>query len=261
VPYLAVTPTGPVHLDTTVTRAEFETLTSETLNRCKAPINRVIKDSRIKLRDITHVILVGGATRMPAVGELVRQMTGGRIPYRGLIPEGIVTGAALQAGILKGDVKDALLYDVIPLSLGIEGRNGLYWEIKEHNTHIPTRRSEIFTTSRDNQETLTLHVLEGEYELVQHNSSLAVIELHGTAPAPQGTPQIEVTFDIDANGVLDVNAKDLGSGRNQTLTVNRENVAMADQKHRSGQWLELARNVPEEPALTNTPWQPPATRS
>jgi molecular chaperone DnaK len=261
-PYLAVTPIGPVHLDTTVTRAEFEALTSDTLDRCKAPINRAIEDAwGIKLQDISHVILVGGATRMPAVGELVRQMTGGRHPYRGLIPEGIVTGAALQAGILKGKIKDVLLLDVMPLSLGIEVPNGIYVKLIERNTTIPTKRSEIFTTSRDNQETVTVHVLEGEKLLIQYNSSLAVIELPGIAPAPKGVPQIEITFDIDANGVLGVSARDLGTGRKQAIAVNRESVAMAEQNRRSKHWPELLKNVPIQLPSAEAPTDLPVTKT
>ena len=258
-PYLAVASAGPVHLDTTVTRAEFEALTSETLNRCKAPINRAIKDAAIKVQDISHVILVGGATRMPAVGELVRQMTGGRHPYRGLIPEGIVTGAALQAGILKGKIKDVLLLDVVPMSLGIEFPGGIYRKLIERNTNIPTKRSEIFTTSRDNQKTVTVHILEGEYELVQHNSSLAVMELDRIPSAPKSVPQIEVAFDIDANGVLGVSARDLGTGQTQAIAVNRESVAMAEKERRSKHWPDLLKNVPVPP--TEGPISPPVPKT
>lgn len=259
-PYLAVTAAGAAHLETTITRPDFEALTSETLNRCKAPINRAIKDSGIELQDISHIILVGGATRMPAVGELVRQMTGGRHPYRGLIPEGIVTGAALQAGILKKQIKDVLLLDVMPLSLGIEVSPGIYNKIVNRNTTIPNKRSEIFTTSKDNQESVTVHVLEGEGELLHNNSSLAVIELHGIAAAPKGVPEIEISFDIDANGLLSVSAKDLGTGKFCAIAVNRESVAAAEQISYSKGWRELLKNVPVPISLGKTPAQPSAVR-
>jgi molecular chaperone DnaK len=239
------TQAGPVHLDTTLTRAEFETVTSDVLDRCKTPIKQVIKDAEIKLSDISHVILVGGSMRMPAVGELVRQMTGGKRPYRGLIPEGIVTGAALEAGVLAGKVKDVLTLDVNPLSLGIETSGGIYTKLIQRNTTIPIKRSELFTTNRDNQNNVTLHIMEGELELAQHNSTLAIFELAGLAPAPKGIPQIEIAFDINANGILNVSAKDLGTGRAQSLTVNRQILAEAARRRQPERWSKLLENVPD----------------
>jgi molecular chaperone DnaK len=215
----------------------------------------VLKDALIKPTDITHVILVGGATRMPAVADLIKEVTGGKHAYRGLIPEGIVTGAALQAGVLRGGIKDFLLLDVIPLSLGIETKGGIFTQMIMRDTTIPTKRPEIFTTTEDNQESVTIHVVEGEREIAEYNSTLAVFELSGIASAPNGVPQIEVTLDIDANGILLVSAKDLGTGLTQSVAVNRDSLAEVAEHRRSGRWAQMLANTPAGP----TPWLPPPT--
>ncbi len=250
-PYLATTQAGPVHVDVTLTRAEFEAVTKDTLDRCKAPIQQVIRDSKenplgmriSKPSDIDQVILVGGATRMPAVAHLVEELTGGK-PYRGLIPEGIVTGATLQAALLRGEFKDVLLLDVIPLSLGIETQGGTYVKLMDRNTTIPNKGSKIFTTATNNQKSITIHVVEGDREIASHNSTLAILELSNLAPEPKETPSIEVTFDVDANGVLKVSAKDQGTGKTQSVTINRDTVAAAVQQQRSVRWPQMLANAP-----------------
>jgi molecular chaperone DnaK len=229
-PFITATQEGPQHLDMTLSRSDFNKMTADLVDKCVGPFKQAMKDAGMEAKDIEHVILVGGATRMPAIQDLVRQLTGGKEPHKGVNPDEVVAvGAAIQAGVLKGEVKDVLLLDVTPLSLGIETLGGVFTKLIERNTTIPTRKGEIFTTAADGQTSVEVHVLQGEREMAEFNKTLGQFQLVGIPPAPRGIPQVEVTFDIDANGIVHVSAKDRATGNEQKITITASSGLTEDE--------------------------------
>ena len=228
-PFITASDAGPLHLDESLTRAKFQELTSDLLQRCKVPFERAITDAGMSKNDIEHIILVGGSTRMPAVADMVHDLLG-KDAHKGVNPDEVVAmGAAIQAGVLKGDVKDVLLLDVTPLSLGIETKGGVMTKLIERNTTIPTRRTEVFTTAEDNQPSVEIHVLQGEREMSSYNKTLGKFQLVDLPPAPRGVPQVEVTFDIDANGIVNVSAKDRATSKEQSITITGQSSLSKDE--------------------------------
>jgi molecular chaperone DnaK len=255
-PFITATNEGPLHLDESLSRSKFQELTSDLLDRCRSPFEQAIKDAGLAKSEIDHVVLVGGSTRMPAVVELVREMTG-KEPHKGVNPDEVVAvGAAIQAGVLKGEVKDVLLLDVTPLSLGIETKGGVMTKLIERNTTIPTRRTEVFTTAEDMQPSVEIHVLQGEREMAQFNKTLGKFQLVDLPPAPRGVPQIEVTFDIDANGIVHVAAKDRATNKEQSMTITGQSSLAKDDIERmvrdAEQHAEEDRRRKEEADVRNT---------